>query len=285
VAIILAAVFWGWLWGPVGLLLSTPLTVCLVVLGHYVPRFRVFATLLGEKVDIAPSLLFYQRLLTKDHLRATEIFDSCIKGDSAMTAIDSVLVPTLRRVRKDLEAERLMPEQAAEVLHSIETVVANATWLSKDDPSNNVARDDQMLAKPNVLAIPAHLSSEELLLSAFAKANPLLAVKVGSNNAMPGQFADHAVRENPEAIVIYVLPQGGFTQANYLCRTVREAGYKGTIIICCSGKFRNFDRLFVKFRKAGANFMTTSLTQTAHKLSGLKMAVRDSKNELAPQLH
>jgi methylmalonyl-CoA mutase cobalamin-binding subunit len=210
---------------------------------------------------------------------------SCIKGDGAMTAIDSVLVSTLRRVRNDLEAERLMPEQAAEISQSIETVVANATWLSKDDTSNNAASDDQTLAKPNVLAIPAHLPSEELLLSAFAKANPLLAVNVGSNNAMPGQFADHAVRENPEAIVIYVLPQGGFTQANYLCRTVREAGYNGTIIICCSGKFRNFDRLFVKFRKAGANFMTTSLRQTAHKLSGLKMAERDFKNVLAPQLH
>ena len=49
VAVIVAAVFWGWLWGPVGLLLSTPLTVCLVVLGRYVPRFKVISTMLGEQ--------------------------------------------------------------------------------------------------------------------------------------------------------------------------------------------------------------------------------------------
>jgi len=85
-------------------------------------------------------------------------------------------------------------------------------------------------------------------------------------------------------IVIYVLPPGGFTQARFLCKTFRNAGYSGMIIVCCSGKFRNFDRLFVKFHKAGANFMTTSLNQTAQKLAGVKTTVKESIGELAPQL-
>jgi len=73
-------------------------------------------------------------------------------------------------------------------------------------------------------------------------------------------------------IMIYVLPPGGFAQARYLCTTFRKAGYSGMIIVCCSGKFRNFDSLFVKFHKAGANFMTTSLYQTAQKLASVRPA-------------
>ncbi len=282
VAIIFAAVFWGWLWGPVGLLLSTPLTVCLVVLGHYAPRFRIFETLLGEKIDIAPSLLFYQRLLSNNEERATELLESCIKDDSA-GAIDSVLVPALRRVRVDLDAERLTAVQANDVSHAMEKVVTTVCWSNKAE----VATENDpvvMSSKPNVLAIPAHHPSEELLLHAFAQISPLLTIKVGSNHVLPDRLAADAVRENPDLILICVLPPGGFTQARFLCKSFRSAGYNGQIIVCCCGKFRNFDRLFVKFHKAGANFMTTSLRQTAYKLTVLKPTVKEPVGELASHL-
>ncbi|MDX1925879.1 MAG: AI-2E family transporter [Pirellulaceae bacterium] len=272
VAIILAAVFWGWLWGPVGLLLSTPLTVCLVVLGRYVPRFRIFETLLGEKIDIAPSLLFYQRLLSNNEVRATELLETSLKEDP-LRAIDSVLVPTLRRVRVDLEAERLTAVQAHDVTQSIENIVTNAKWTTADIAPATAETDIvATLAKPMVFAIPSHHPSEELLLHAFAQNNPQLSISVGNNNTLPDRFAATVVRENPEVIMIYVLPPGGFAQARYLCTTFRKAGYSGMIIVCCSGKFRNFDSLFVKFHKAGANFMTTSLYQTAQKLASVRPA-------------
>ena len=278
VAIILAAVFWGWLWGPVGLLLSTPLTVCLVVLGRYVPRFKIFETLLGEKVDIAPALLFYQRLLSNNEARAIELLEACIKEDHAR-AIDAVLVPTLRRVRRDLDAERLTSLQANGVVQAIEKVVETVDWSSNDAapttadpvtmPLTTATGDiDTAPARIGVFALPSHHPSEELLLHAFAKSNPQLAIAVGNNNTLPDRFAATAIRENPEVILIYVLPAGGFVQARFLCKTFRKAGYDGMIIVCCSGKFRNFDRLFVEFHKAGANFMTTSLLQTAQKLMG-----------------
>ena len=159
VAIILAAVFWGWLWGPVGLLLSTPLTVCLVVLGRYVPRFRIFETLLGEKVDIAPSLLFYQRLLSNNEARAIELLESCIKVDHTH-AIDAVLVPTLRRVRRDLDAERLTSVQANGVVQGIEKVVESVSWKNTDATTTTAAevmnaRDIATTpARPRVFAVP-----------------------------------------------------------------------------------------------------------------------------------
>src|SRR5207253_12642 len=66
VALLIAAAFWGWLWGPIGLLLSTPLTVCLEVLGRYVPQLEFLSVLLGHDVDLEPHVRFYQRLLARD---------------------------------------------------------------------------------------------------------------------------------------------------------------------------------------------------------------------------
>lgn len=285
VAIILAAVFWGWLWGPVGLLLSTPLTVCLVVLGHYAPRFQIFETLLGEKVDIAPSLLFYQRLLSNNQARATELLESSIKEDSAM-AIDKVLVPVLRRVRMDLDAERLTATQAKEVSQAIEKVVSSVQWSAKEAEPLEISASDtpDSLAKPRVLAVPAHHASEELLLHAFANIHPEFDIQVENNNTLPDRFAADAIHESPDVVLICVLPPGGFSQAVFLCKTFRKAGYSGRIIVCCSGKFRNFDRLFVKFHKAGADFMTTSLSQTSQKLLGLQVKPKVATTELAPHL-
>ena len=71
--LLVAAMFWTWLWGLLGILLSTPLTVCLAVLGKYVPSLGVFATLLGEEADLDPDVRFYQRLVALDHDGADEV--------------------------------------------------------------------------------------------------------------------------------------------------------------------------------------------------------------------
>jgi predicted PurR-regulated permease PerM len=79
VAIVVAAVFWTALWGPVGLLLSTPLTVCLVVLGRHVPQLGFFHVLLGDEPALAPELKFYQRLLARDPEEATELAEEYLE--------------------------------------------------------------------------------------------------------------------------------------------------------------------------------------------------------------
>src|SRR5690606_9914091 len=79
VAVLVAAVFWTTLWGPVGLLLSTPLTVCLVVLGRHVPQLAFFDVLLGDEPALAPEVRFYQRLLARDPEEAEEIADEFLE--------------------------------------------------------------------------------------------------------------------------------------------------------------------------------------------------------------
>jgi predicted PurR-regulated permease PerM/CheY-like chemotaxis protein len=101
VAVLVAAVFWTTLWGPVGLLLSTPLTVCLVVLGRHVPQLAFFDVLLGDEPALAPEVKFYQRLLARDPEEAAEIAEEYLEEEDLEKLYDSVILPALGFAEQD----------------------------------------------------------------------------------------------------------------------------------------------------------------------------------------
>ena len=100
-AIIMAAIFWTSLWGPVGLFLSTPLTVCLVVIGRYVPQLEFLGVLLGSDPVLAPEQRFYQRLLSGNAEEAVEIAETYVDEKSALAFYDEVAVPAMRLAEVD----------------------------------------------------------------------------------------------------------------------------------------------------------------------------------------
>ncbi len=101
VAVLVAAVVWTTLWGPVGLLLSTPLTVCLVVLGRHVPQLAFFDVLLGDEPALPPELKFYQRLLARDPDEATELAEEYLEDEPLEKLYDSVIIPALGLAEQD----------------------------------------------------------------------------------------------------------------------------------------------------------------------------------------
>ena len=101
VAILIAAVVWTTLWGPVGLLLSTPLTVCLVVLGRHVPQLGFFHVLLGDEPALSPELKFYQRLLARDPEEATELAEEYLESEPLDRLYDVVVLPALALAEQD----------------------------------------------------------------------------------------------------------------------------------------------------------------------------------------
>src|SRR3954447_14724863 len=104
-ALLVAAMFWTWLWGGLGLLMSTPLTVCLAVLGKYVPSLSFFATFLREEVDLDPGVRFYQRLLALDQDGATSVIEAVLKKHPRAEVFDKVLVPTLSMTERDINRD------------------------------------------------------------------------------------------------------------------------------------------------------------------------------------
>ena len=100
-ALLVTAVFWAVLWGPAGLILSTPLTVCVVVLGRYVPQLSFLHILLGDEPVLAAEAQIYQRLLAMDQLEAQTIVDQFLKGRPLVELYDSVLIPALSMAEQD----------------------------------------------------------------------------------------------------------------------------------------------------------------------------------------
>ena len=111
VALIAAATFWTWLWGPIGLLLSAPLTVCLVVLGRHVPQLEFLDVILGNEPVLAPDETFYQRLLANDPEEAIEQAEEFLKERSIAELFDDVALPALVRAQLDSDEGALSPER------------------------------------------------------------------------------------------------------------------------------------------------------------------------------
>ena len=96
IALLVAAAFWTWVWGPIGLVLATPLTVCLVVLGQNFPPLRVLALLLGNAPALEPRIAYYQRLLSHDSHEAKQIAEKVAEGGGLEKVCDDVLLPASR---------------------------------------------------------------------------------------------------------------------------------------------------------------------------------------------
>jgi len=274
VAVILAAVFWGWLWGPVGLLLSTPLTVCLVVLGRYVPRFKILATLFSDEVEIKPSMRFYQRLLAGDEHHAREILKQRIQEHGLDNTCDEVLIPVLKRIRLDHESDYLTNADANRLFALAGGLIeecsaidekSNADELGNDAVEEPTADDGSSL--PTIIGCTSHHYSETLILNLLRIGGKgIYMLNTIEEDTMPLELGRQVAELNPPVVVISVLPKGGFAQARYLCKSIRREGYDGAIVVACYGKFKSFDRLFVKFREVGATSMTTSYLQTKSKI-------------------
>ena len=113
-ALLLTAVFWATLWGPAGLILSTPLTVCLVVLGRHVPQFSFLHTLLGDEQALAAEAQLYQRLLAMDERGASaswKAVDQYLLGNSVLDLYDSVMMPAMIILERDRHRQNLDPER------------------------------------------------------------------------------------------------------------------------------------------------------------------------------
>ncbi|MGH9684653.1 MAG: AI-2E family transporter [Candidatus Acidiferrales bacterium] len=140
-AILVAAIFWAALWGPVGLLLSTPLTVCIVVVGHYIPQLEFLSVLLGDKGALAPEVQLYQNLLNNDRDGVKRILDAYRKEKSITDLYDCVLLPVLTFVEKDSRNAALGDSRERYVLGALKDLVEELS-LEKGDASGGQSKPE-----------------------------------------------------------------------------------------------------------------------------------------------
>src|SRR6185503_5365754 len=109
IALLVSAIFWGWLWGPVGLLLATPISVCLTVGGEFIPALRVFSIMFGAEDPLEGYLSFYNRLLLRDRTGAIAIADRNAESSTMEEMFTDLFIPTLTFAQEELERKRISP--------------------------------------------------------------------------------------------------------------------------------------------------------------------------------
>ncbi|HYK49688.1 MAG TPA: AI-2E family transporter, partial [Terriglobales bacterium] len=124
VAIILSASFWTWLWGPVGLVLATPLTICLVVLGRHIDRLKFLDVMLGDRPPLTPPQLAYQRMLAGDPVEAVEQAHEYLNDASLESYYDAILLKGLRLAEADRQLGHLDEDRINRVVSTVEELVA-----------------------------------------------------------------------------------------------------------------------------------------------------------------
>jgi predicted PurR-regulated permease PerM len=134
-AVVVSAVFWTWLWGPVGLLLATPLTVCLVVLGRHVERLEFLDVLFGDRPALTPVENFYQRMLAGDPDEALEQAEVLLKERSLSSYYDEVALKALQLASNDAARGVLTPEQLERIKESIEGMVDDLSAYDDVEPA------------------------------------------------------------------------------------------------------------------------------------------------------
>jgi len=142
VAIIVSASFWTWLWGPVGLVLATPLTVCLVVVGRHVERLQFLDIMLGDQPPLTPPQLIYQRMLAGDPMEAAEQAHDFLEEGSLEEYYDTILLNGLKLAAADLRQGHLDDERLDRILNTV-TELASDLEAHNDSPDNAVPEETE----------------------------------------------------------------------------------------------------------------------------------------------
>lgn len=228
VAMIVAAVFWTWLWGPMGLLLTAPLTACLVMLGQYLPYFDFLLILLGDRPVLKTHVVYFQRLLARDHDEATDIVEAYLKDHAPETVHDDLLLPALTLAKTNYHHGNISARDLRFICQTTYDIVTDtiAPEQRQQQPVVNdgpVEKLGQPASSAVVLGVPARDEIDHLalrLLDQLLEDAPCRLQILRSKTRAKGVLA--AVREHdPSAVCIIALPPGGLTQTRSLCRRLR----------------------------------------------------------------
>jgi predicted PurR-regulated permease PerM len=148
VAVITAATFWTWLWGPIGLILATPLTMCLVVLGRHVDQLKFLDVMFGDEPPLTPAELIYQRMLARDPVEAADQARVFLREKPLTAYYDEILLEGLRLAQADAQRGSLDEDQMRRVRDAVADIIDDlATHTDVDNASTSSAEGDSPLAQ------------------------------------------------------------------------------------------------------------------------------------------
>ena len=218
VGLLVAVAFWTWLWGPLGLLMATPLTVCITVLGRHVPGLGLVTALLSDDPVLEPPVRFYQRLLAGDQEEAAEVLEEHLKSDQLTSVYDAVVIPALTYAELDRMEGRLSSDEER-------AVVGAAGELVEDVAAAGRAADGAPAVAERVLGYPARSDADALALRILDRVLAGSGIALDVLDAPPPMLEVlQLVRDRRYAAVcIADLPPSRPSRARHLAKRLRAA--------------------------------------------------------------
>ncbi|MDB5308348.1 MAG: tqsA 2 [Gemmataceae bacterium] len=261
VAQLVAAGFWAFLWGPVGLILSGPLTVCLLVLGKYVSRFQYLEILLGDEPVLEPKVVFYQRLTARDQDEAAQIALAAAAEADPATVFDGIIIPALCLAKRDQADGDVSAED-------VRFVVRAAREIGEEVAAANPPEPTEADHRVRVLLCPARDEADRVgvdLLAALL--NPTRwEIEVTADEILASELLIRIGEVRPVAVVIGSLPPGGVAHTRYLVARVRARFPDLKVIIGRWGKSEDFPDDPAQ-PGVGADWVDTTLADTRKRLN------------------
>jgi len=243
-AMLIAIAFWTWLWGPVGLLLATPLTACLAVVAKYVPQLESVAVLFGDQPMMQTSVSYYQRLLAMEQDEAEAIVEEQLHTHSVEHVFEEVLVPALHYTKRDSQQGILTDSEKAFVYKSMRQIVERIGLSSTYPPSSTdasafSASDESTVsvAKARILAWPAHDEGDAIALLVLQQLLDAKGYEMEISTA--GQSLTKVLQEVeqkiPELFCIGFIPPGGLSATRHLSKLLHGRLPELNIVVGCWG--------------------------------------------------
>jgi predicted PurR-regulated permease PerM len=274
-ALLVTAVFWTVLWGPAGLILSTPLTVCVVVLGRYFPQLSFLHILLGDERALEAEAQLYQRLLAMDQLEARTIVDSFLKERPLIELYDSVLIPTLTLAEQDRHNGTINSAHEEFLFLSINEMIAE---FSEYQPVLSSPVEDD----PNLRPGPANFSGRILCLPAHDQADEITAVMLAQLLEQKGYVAlsfphgtsplEMLVLADPgkdDVVCISALPPYAFAPARMICKQMRGRFPRIKLVAGIWGFKGDTEKAKARFERSQPDRLVTALVQALEQIEEL----------------
>ena len=275
VALLVSVAFWTWLWGPLGLLMATPLTVCLVVLGKHVPGLESIGTLMADTPALAPEYGYYQRLLARDQSEAADLIERHIAAEPPRSVYDALLLPALNYAERDRLEHRLSPEEEAAVIDATRELLSDAAESIRRALPEAAPEEGAPLPGPReplrVLGYATNGAADELALVMLAQSldDLPIVVEIVNSRMLAAELVSLVQAREISILCLADLPPSPTSKTRYFVKRLHTSLPDVRIVVGRWGPPALADESTQVLRDAGASLVASTFAETRTYLGGL----------------
>jgi predicted PurR-regulated permease PerM len=266
IAIVLSALFWTWLWGPIGLLLATPLTVCVAVAGRHIPQLGFLNILLGVEPVLPLEVRFYQRLVALEYDEALDLADEYAREHGLAGLYEQVLLPALVLAKRDRQRDALDDNRQRFVFESLQRIVEE---LENNQGQTTISAKEPGLARavPPLCIVPAHDDADYIagIMLARLLAPEHFEALLLPKDILASEILERIAETGARAVIVCAVPPGAAANATYFAKRLRQRFPQQKVVVALWHAGGNLERITGRLRAAGADEVVTRLPEAVER--------------------